>query len=79
MNYAIEEHSNTISRIQEEYLPSITPWYIGFSGGKDSSTILKLTFLRAHLRIPVVELPPPTVMGFIPLPVSFSTIQTVSR
>jgi len=45
MKYAIQENSNTISRIQEEYLSSVAPWYIGFSGGKDSSTILKLTFM----------------------------------
>jgi DNA sulfur modification protein DndC len=45
MSYAIKENGQTISQIQEEYLSSTSPWYIGFSGGKDSSTILKLTFL----------------------------------
>jgi DNA sulfur modification protein DndC len=45
MNYAIKENEQTISCIQEEYQSSPHPWHIGFSGGKDSSTILKLTFL----------------------------------
>jgi DNA sulfur modification protein DndC len=45
MNYAVKENEGTVSLIQKEYLSSTNPWYIGFSGGKDSSTILKLTFL----------------------------------
>jgi DNA sulfur modification protein DndC len=31
-----------ISLIQQEYLKDQTPWYIGFSGGKDSSAVLTL-------------------------------------
>ncbi|GAI29071.1 unnamed protein product, partial [marine sediment metagenome] len=35
-------HQQTINRIQKEYGKSDTPWLIGFSGGKDSSAVLKL-------------------------------------
>src|SRR5579883_83263 len=35
----------TISLIQNELLTSSTPWFLGFSGGKDSSALLKLTYL----------------------------------
>jgi len=33
-----------ISRIQTEYLKNYDPWYIAFSGGKDSAAVLKLVF-----------------------------------
>jgi DNA sulfur modification protein DndC len=45
MGFAIPANEGTIIQIQEEYNKSSTPWFIGFSGGKDSSAILKLTFL----------------------------------
>ena len=35
-------HKNTISLIKEEYLRDNTEWTIGYSGGKDSSALLKL-------------------------------------
>ena len=35
-------HQQTINRIRKEYEKSDTPWFIGFSGGKDSSAVLKL-------------------------------------
>jgi DNA sulfur modification protein DndC len=35
----------TIKLIQKEYLISNDPWFLGYSGGKDSSTLLKLVFL----------------------------------
>ena len=35
----------TISLIAAEYTQANTPWYVGYSGGKDSSTVLKLLFL----------------------------------
>lgn len=33
-----------IAEIKEQYLADKTPWIIGFSGGKDSTTLLQLTF-----------------------------------
>lgn len=45
MEYAIEENKRTIQHIRNSYVSSMTPWFLGFSGGKDSSAILKLTFL----------------------------------
>ena len=33
-----------IADIKEQYLADATPWIIGFSGGKDSTTLLQLTF-----------------------------------
>src|SRR5262245_24969535 len=35
---------STIESIQAEYKKSVQPWCVGFSGGKDSSTVLKLVF-----------------------------------
>ena len=35
----------TISLIAAEYARASTPWYIGYSGGKDSSAVLTLLFL----------------------------------
>jgi DNA sulfur modification protein DndC len=35
----------TISRIAAEYAHASMPWYVGYSGGKDSSAVLKLIFL----------------------------------
>ncbi len=42
MIYAL--HEKTILLIQKEYVGSSNPWYLGFSGGKDSSALLKLVF-----------------------------------
>jgi len=35
---------NTIELIEKEYLNNEIPWFLGFSGGKDSSAMLKLTY-----------------------------------
>ncbi len=35
---------NIIAEIKEQYLADNTPWIIGFSGGKDSTTLLQLVF-----------------------------------
>jgi len=35
---------NTIELIEKEYLNNEIPWSLGFSGGKDSSAMLKLTY-----------------------------------
>jgi len=37
--------SNTIENIQREYLRNNLPWSLAFSGGKDSSALLKLVYL----------------------------------
>lgn len=39
-------HKNTLVQevIREEYLKDQTPWFIGYSGGKDSSCMLKLVY-----------------------------------
>ncbi len=37
-------NQQTIDHISAEYARSDSPWYLGFSGGKDSSALLKLTF-----------------------------------
>ena len=36
---------NAIQIIQEEYLKDDNPWFLGYSGGKDSSAMLKLTII----------------------------------
>ena len=36
---------NTIASIQQEYLKDNIPWSLGFSGGKDSTALLKLVYL----------------------------------
>ncbi|WP_313191023.1 phosphoadenosine phosphosulfate reductase family protein [Sphingobacterium sp.] len=41
---------NTVNFIKNEYLKDDIPWYLGYSGGKDSSAVLKLTF-NAMLQI----------------------------
>src|SRR5690242_16136022 len=33
-----------INLIKEEYLKDDSPWYVGYSGGKDSSAVLTLVF-----------------------------------
>lgn len=33
-----------IAEIKEQYLADDTPWIVGFSGGKDSTTLLQLVF-----------------------------------
>jgi DNA sulfur modification protein DndC len=35
---------NTIELIEKEYLSNEIPWTLGFSGGKDSSAMLKLAY-----------------------------------
>lgn len=35
---------NIIAEIKEQYLADNTPWIVGFSGGKDSTTLLQLVF-----------------------------------
>src|SRR5687768_5123891 len=35
---------NIIDVVKGEYLKDNTPWYIGYSGGKDSSAVLTLVF-----------------------------------
>jgi DNA sulfur modification protein DndC len=37
-------HEETIHLIQKEYGKSQLPWFVGFSGGKDSSALVKLIF-----------------------------------
>ena len=32
---------NIIAEIKEQYLADATPWIVGFSGGKDSTTLLQ--------------------------------------
>ncbi|TKJ29033.1 MAG: phosphoadenosine phosphosulfate reductase, partial [Chloroflexi bacterium B3_Chlor] len=60
----------TISLIAAQYARANTPWYIGYSGGKDSSAVLKLLYMalaglsRKSTRITIVyadsgvEMPP---------------------
>jgi len=43
MHYPL--YAKTIALIQREYLRSSQPWFLGYSGGKDSSALLKLVFL----------------------------------
>ena len=40
----IVNHEAILSEIQEQYLADTTPWIIGFSGGKDSTTVLQMVF-----------------------------------
>lgn len=55
-----EKDRNAIRIIQKEYLKNDTPWFLGYSGGKDSSAVLKLTIIalmelkNRHKRIKVV-------------------------
>jgi DNA sulfur modification protein DndC len=37
-------NSRSVAFIKHEYQNTAEPWYLGFSGGKDSSALLKLTF-----------------------------------
>jgi len=37
-----QNHLQTINKIQKEYKSSCSPWILAFSGGKDSSAVLKL-------------------------------------
>ncbi len=37
---------NIIAEIKEQYTADQTPWIIGFSGGKDSTTLLQLVFYK---------------------------------
>lgn len=39
---------NTIELIKREYQRSDLPWSLGYSGGKDSTALLKLTFQAVH-------------------------------
>ncbi len=38
------DYKATLSEIQELYLKDTIPWVIGFSGGKDSTTVLQMVF-----------------------------------
>lgn len=38
-------NDETVRAIQQEYLRSDKPWFLGYSGGKDSSALLKLVFI----------------------------------
>ena len=55
-----DKDRNAIQIIQEEYLKNLDPWFLGYSGGKDSSAMLKLTILalselvNRHKRIKVI-------------------------
>jgi DNA sulfur modification protein DndC len=40
----IMDHKDILSEIREQYLADTIPWVIGFSGGKDSTTILQMVF-----------------------------------
>ncbi len=40
----IVNHEAILSEIREQYLADTTPWIIGFSGGKDSTTVLQMVF-----------------------------------
>jgi DNA sulfur modification protein DndC len=42
-HYPVNEQS--ILHIQQEYSRASTPWFLGYSGGKDSSALLKLVFI----------------------------------
>ena len=43
---------NMISEIQELYLEDDKPWVIGYSGGKDSTTILSLIYVAKKVTAP---------------------------
>ena len=46
--------AEAVDLIAAEYLRNDTPWFLGFSGGKDSSAVLKLTFQAlTKLRRPI--------------------------
>lgn len=45
MKYAVSHNEETIFQIKKEYTASNKPWFIGFSGGKDSSAVITLVFL----------------------------------
>jgi DNA sulfur modification protein DndC len=38
------DHESILSEIRQLYLEDSTPWIIGFSGGKDSTTVLQMVF-----------------------------------
>ena len=38
------DYKAILSEIQETYLADTIPWVIGFSGGKDSTTVLQMVF-----------------------------------
>lgn len=38
-------HNQTIIKIQQEYIKSKNPWTLAFSGGKDSTALLKIVYL----------------------------------
>src|SRR5687767_14539517 len=39
-----KKDARTIELIKDEYLKNDTPWFLGYSGGKDSSALLTLVF-----------------------------------
>ncbi len=42
---AYPPNEQTIRHIQDRYSRTDTPWFLGYSGGKDSSALLKLIFV----------------------------------
>jgi len=49
------EYNSILSEIQQLYLSDSTPWIIGFSGGKDSTTVLQMVF-QALSKLPKKQL-----------------------
>ena len=45
--------TNLINEIQTLYLEDEKPWVIGFSGGKDSTTILSLIYVAVSKLLPI--------------------------
>ena len=52
---------NLLEEIKELYLEDTTPWIIGYSGGKDSSTIVQLVWM-AISELPESERHKPVTM-----------------
>jgi len=50
INPISSKNNDTISLLEKEYLKDTIPWVVGYSGGKDSSAVVKLVF-NALLRI----------------------------
>lgn len=46
---------NIIAEIKEQYLADDMPWIVGFSDGKDSTTLLQLIFLALAERLLQIE------------------------
>lgn len=52
----LQTHVQTINNIQKEYKRSISPWLLAYSGGKDSSAVLKL-LIQSLVCTPVLQRP----------------------